>query len=322
MRDMTPALSIIIVNWNTRDLLGACLASLDAALAGLPAKTYVVDNGSSDGSADFVRREFPWVELVDAGRNLGFAAANNLVLGRAAGPAILLLNPDTVCRPGSLAALHAFLAATPRAGAVGPTLTDADGAPTITYGNLPSPRYHLLELLGPYRRRWPPCLRRVTFTRIPDARDGTRKVGYVAGACMMIAADALRDVGTLDERFFLYFEETDWCARAAGLGWDVYHVAGVEVVHLEGRAAARAGDFALAQFQHSYRLFVAKHRGARQVPLFRAVMFLEYGLKGAARRLLALRPGPGRARNAAVADNFLRQARLQLRGDVAPTPPR
>lgn len=319
---MTPALSIIIVNWNTRDLLGPCLASLEAALAGLPARTYVVDNASSDGSAEFVRREFPWAELVDAGSNLGFAAANNLVLRRLEGTAVLLLNPDTVCRPGSLAALHAFLAATPRAAAVGPTLTDADGGFTISYGNLPALRYHLLELLGPPRRRWPPRLRRATFARIPDRDDRTRKVGYVAGACMMISAEALREVGPLDERFFLYFEETDWCARAARLGWDVYHHAGAEVVHLEGRAAARAGDFALAQFQHSYRLFVAKHHGARRVPLFRAVMCLEYGLKGATRRLLALRPGLGRARNAALADNFLRQARLQLRGDVAPTPPR
>jgi GT2 family glycosyltransferase len=319
---MNPDLTIVIVNWNTRDLLGACLASLEAGLAGLVAETIVVDNGSADGSVAYVRREFPWVELVDAGCNLGFTAANNLVLRRARGAAVLLLNPDTVCRPGSLATLHAFLMSTPRAGAVGPTLIDGRGQPTFTYGNQPALHYHLLEFLGPHRRRWPPCLRRRTRVGIPSPGDRTRRVGYVFGACMMISGDALRDVGLLDERFFMYFEETDWCARAAGLGWDVHHVAGAEVVHLEGRAAARAGDFALAQFQHSYRLFVAKHHGARRVPLFRAVMFLEYGLKGAARRLLSLRPGPGRARDAALADNFLRQARLQLRGDVAPTPPR
>jgi len=319
---MTPELSIIIVNWNTRDLLGPCLASLETALAGLPAQTIVVDNGSSDGSAAYVRRGFPWVDLVEAGRNLGFAGGNNLALRRATGAAVLLLNPDTICRPGSLAALHAFLAATPRAAAAGPTLTDADGRPTLSYGNQPALRYHLLELLGSHRRRWPPALRRVTFVRIPEPGDPSRKVGYVVGACMMIKAEALRDVGGLDERFFMYFEETDWCARAAAKGWDVYHFAGAEVVHLEGRAAARASDFALAQFQHSYRLFVAKHRGARQVPLFRAVMCLEYGLKGAARRLLSLRRGPAGARDAALADNFLRLTRLQLRGDVAPTPPR
>jgi hypothetical protein len=319
---MTPDISIIVVNWNTRDLLDDCLGSLPAALDGLHAEVILVDNASRDGSAEHVRRAFPAVTVIEAGANLGFARANNLALPRAVGDAVLLLNPDTVCRPGSLARLHRELAALPAAGAVGPLLLDARGAPTMSYGNEPSPLYHLLGLLGPHDRRWPRALRRATFARIPAADDPGRAVDYVVGACLLIRRSCLEAVGGLDERFFMYFEETDWCRRARAAGWEIRYCAEARVAHLEGRAAARAGDFALAQFQHSYRLYVTKQDGPARVPLYRAVLLLEYAVKGVWRRLLAAVDRRGRARHAALADDFLRIAALQLRADVAPTPPR
>jgi len=268
-----------------------------------------------------VRDEFPAVLTIAADGNLGFARANNLALPQTTGEAVLLLNPDTACTPHSLAHLHRELATRADAAAVGPTLIDETGEPTITYGNFPAWRYHLLELLGAHDSRWPTVLRGISFVRIPARGDPTRAVDYVAGACMMIKRRVIEELGALDERFFMYFEETDWCLRARRAGYRSYHIADADVAHYEGRAAARASDFALAQFQKSYRLFVAKHYGRGRVPLYRLVQFLEYGLKGMVRRLLALLDPADRERHAALAHDHLRRAALQLRRKIEATPP-
>jgi hypothetical protein len=312
-------LSIVIVNWNTRDLLRDCLASLPAATAGLAVEILVVDNASRDGSTAMVRAEHPGTRLIESGANLGFARANNLAL-RDADPgaaAILLLNPDTVCPPGSLAQLRAFLIATPDAAAAGPLLVGADGRPRVSGGDFPAVRHHLLSCLDPQRRWLPGRLRRAGLGRIPGAGEPGGPVDYVTGACLMLKREALATVGDLDERFFMYFEETDWCRRARAAGWRVYLRPGVRVVHLEGRAAEQASEFSLAQFQHSYRLFVAKHYGAGRLWQFRGALLAEYGLKSLLRRVA---PGE-RARNKALARTWLRIARLQLRREIAIAPP-
>ncbi len=316
---MASDLSIVVVNWNTRDLLRGCLASLPAATAGLASQTLVVDNASRDGSAAMVRAEFPAARLIESGGNLGFSRGNNLGL-RSADPeaaAVLLLNPDTVCPPGSLASLRAFLAATPDAAAAGPLLIGADGRPAVSCGDFPAVRFHLLSCLDPQRRWLPARLRRAGLGRIPAADAPAGPVDYVTGACLMLKREALAQVGPLDERFFMYFEETDWCRRARAAGWRVYLRPEVRVVHLEGRAAEQASDFSLAQFQRSYRLFVAKHYGPGRLWQFRAALLAEYGLKSALR---AVAPGD-RARNRALARSWRRVARLQLRPEIEATPP-
>ena len=125
-------LSVVIVNWNTAPLLRNCLDSLPAACDGLTREVLVVDNASRDGSAELVRTAYPGVTLLEAGANRGFAGGNNLALPRCRGAFVLLLNPDTVCPPGSLARLVAFARRQARLGAAGPLLTDAEGTPTIT----------------------------------------------------------------------------------------------------------------------------------------------------------------------------------------------
>ncbi len=315
-------LSIIVVNWNGGELLRRCLAALPAATGDLSVETLVVDNGSRDGSPDMIRRDFPSVVLLEPGRNLGFAAANNLALGRARGRHLLLLNPDTECRPGSLVTLSRFLDATPGAAACGPVLLDGDGRPALSWGTPPRLRYHLLSILDPGRNWLPRRWRAATMARppLPGRRDAYR-VDYIVGACLMLTREALDSVGPLDERFFLYFEESDWCLRARRQGLGVYLVPTAEVVHLEGRCAALAGDFPLRQFQHSLRLFVAKHQGGWRVPLFRLLIAVEYGLKAWWRVLrAALRPA-GRRHDLALARGYLRIASLQLHGRIAPPPP-
>ncbi len=313
---MQPDLSIVIVTWNTRELLRGCLRSLPAAVGDLGAEVIVVDNDSADGTAAMVREEFPGVRLVESGGNLGFARANDLALPLAAAPRLLLLNPDTVCPPGSLARLAACLDSAPRAAACGPALRDGRGRPTASFGDFPALRHHLRGLIDPAGRWLPRRWRDAGLGRIPAPGAPPGPVDYLKGACLLLRREALAEVGPLDGRFFLYFEETDWCRRAAVAGWEIRLCPGCEVVHLEGGAAEQASRFSLAQFQRSYRLYLAKHRGRGWVPLFRAAQLLEYGLKGML-RLLA--PGD-RARQRALARRHLLVAGLQLKGRL-PAPP-
>jgi len=310
-------LTIVIVNWNTRAQLRACLSSLPTATTGLAVTTVVVDNDSHDGSAEMVRQEFPTCELVATGSNLGFSRANNLALAQVDSDLILLLNPDTVCPPHSLTALCDFLRSTPGAGAAGPTLLDAAGVPTASYGDFPAVRHHLAALLDPLGvwlpRRW----REAGFGRIPRRGTSAGLVDYVKGACLLMTRAALREVGPLDERFFMYFEESDWCRRAQAAGFTVHHTGTSEIVHLEGGAAEQVNPFSLAQFQASYRHFVAKHYGPRWVWQFRAAQFAEYLGKGCLRWLA---PG-NRPSNRARARRHFALARLQLKPRLQPRPP-
>jgi GT2 family glycosyltransferase len=310
-------LSIIIVNWNTRALLQQCLEALPAAAQGLDYEIFVVDNGSRDGSAALVRKAYPQCRLLDVGRNLGFSAGNNLALGRIQGRHVLLLNPDTVCHPGSLKTLRDFLEKTPDAGAVGPQLVSADGEPVITWGNFPAVRFHLRSLLDPRGTWLVRAGRAQSFVHIPARGEPSRAVDYVAGACMLMRGEALASVGSLDERFFMYFEETDWCRRAWAAGWRVYYCAEAQVAHLEGKSAEQASEFSRVQFQHSYRLFVDKHYGAGRSWQFRAAILLEYAWKG----LLRACAPRDRARNRKLAATWWRIAGMQLRPRLAPTPP-
>jgi len=320
-----PDLSIVIVSWNTRELLDACLASLAAAAGDLLVETVVVDNASRDGTPELVATRHPNVRLLPAGANLGFARANNLALGEVRGPRILLLNPDTVCPPASLARLCARLDALPDAACVGPDLADAGGRPTACWGDFPAAWHHWRSLLDPalvwLPRRWrePGLGRTATSLRYHagrrDPATGAVAVDYVKGACLLLRRAALETVGTLDERFFLYFEETDWCRRARRAGLAVYLCPQVRITHLEGRASGLVSDFSLRQFQHSYRLYLAKHHGPAAVGRFRRALRAEYAWKA---RLRSLR---GTAHDRALAAQYARVAALQAQDDIAPVPP-
>ncbi len=315
-------LSIVIVSWNTQVDLRACLAAVPGACGGLSTEIFVVDNASSDGSPQMVQTKFPNVTLIESGANLGFAAGNNLALSRCNGRHILLLNPDTIPENNSLAKLSAFLDAHPGAGACGPLLTDADGFPALSWGTGPKLRYHLLSLIDPARRWLPGALKTATAARLGPPGGPAFSVGYVVGACLMMTRKAYEQVGNLDERYFLYFEETDWCRRAQDLDLTIWCVPNSRVAHLEGRAAARVSRFSLAQFQASLRIFVAEHQGQAKVPLYRTILFLEYSLKAIFRGLAStLSRNEGRVRNAALASDHWFVALLQLQSRVDPRPP-
>ena len=313
-------LSIVIVSWNTRQLLADCLASLPAACLGLRHEVLVVDNDSHDGSDEMIEADFPDVRLLRAGGNLGFTRGNNLALPQTSGRWILLLNPDTVCPPGSLARLVEFASAREceaPVGAVGPRLVDEAGRPAISCGWFPALRFHWLEFLDPLRLL-PGSWFRDRVVHRPGRHEASHPVEYVMGACLLMPRTAYEEVGALDEQFFMYFEETDWCLRAHRAGRTNWYCGEVEVAHLEGRASDQVSDFSLRQFQKSYRRFLAKHHGPGTVVAFRIAQAFEFGAKSLFRRLA---PGD-RERNRRLARSFGRRFVLQFASEIEVEPPR
>ncbi|MDI9548518.1 MAG: glycosyltransferase family 2 protein [Chloroflexota bacterium] len=263
-------LSIIIVNWNTRDLLAACLESVAAEIARMgegEAETFVVDNASTDGSPEMVRERFPWVRLLESRQNLGFAAGNNLALQHARGESILLLNPDTIVTEGALVRLWQTLAAQPMAGITGAQLLNADGSLQVSTGVFPC----LWSELPLINRRLSP-LRGAFRVKTPHEETEVQSVDWVSGACLMIKRAVVEAIGPLDESFWLYTEETDWCYRARAAGWDVLLVPQARVYHLARAASGQRYVLTMLHFYQSKVRFVHKHYGARQASLLRAVL--------------------------------------------------
>ncbi len=256
-------LAIVIVSYNTCGLLRSCLRSLDAD--GAPARVVVVDNASTDGSPEMVAAEFPPVEVLAAGRNLGFAAGNNLALralgfgapaAGAARPAyVLFLNPDTEIRAGAVARLREFLASTPRAGVVGPALVYPDGRFQHSAFRFPTLWQVWFDFFAwPGRLVESPLNGR--YARALYAAGQPFPIDHPLGAAFMARAEVIDQVGMMDERFFMYAEEIDWCMRVRRAGWEIYCLPPVVVMHHAGgstRAYRRQMDDAL--WRSRFRLF-------------------------------------------------------------------
>jgi hypothetical protein len=229
-------LSIIIVSWNTRALLEDCLKSVYASLAETPelsVEVFVADNDSKDGSPELVEQEFGQAVLIRTGGNLGFARANNLALKRAVGRFHLLLNSDTLIPPGGqLASLVKALKAAPEAAVAGPLLLNADGTVQHSWARFPGLRSELAGALDRSQSPYPleafdaPEQRRTLEPFVCD---------WVGGAAFLVRAEvAVGALFGLDEKIFMYAEETEWCLRFARAGWKTVLVPSVQVVHLGG----------------------------------------------------------------------------------------
>jgi GT2 family glycosyltransferase len=259
-----PRLSIVILNWNTADLLSACLGSIRRHVAA-DAEVIVVDNGSHDGSVERVRREFPHVLLIPLDSNHGFSRGNNIALERARGEFILLLNPDTEMRPGVVEALVDHFERTPRAGIAGPKLEYPDGRHQPSVALFPTPWIEFLRqtMLGHFLP---------TRNRAESRRDETRKVDMVTGAALCIRRECLEDIGPLDESLFMYYEDTDWCRRAWDAGWEVWYVTCPGLMHVKTAAgAAHARTRTLLDSQRSMIRYFEKHPGSGSVGALRVV---------------------------------------------------
>jgi GT2 family glycosyltransferase len=252
-----PDVTISIVSFNTRELLSACLRSVFAS-TDLSFEVCVVDNGSSDGSAEMVGRDFPDARLMRSGGNIGFAAANNRALLKANGRYLLLLNPDTVVSPTTIGDMVAFMEQHPHVGICGPKILFPDGT-------FQSCGYRFPSLMSEIRqsKNIDKLLRRVIGEERPlKLEPGPMAVDWVDGACFLIRKEAISQIGPLDEQFFLYAEELDWCYRARQAGWDVYALPTVEMTHYQGKSSAQVSDFSLALLVETRLRYYRKNHGA------------------------------------------------------------
>ncbi len=260
-------LGVVIVNWNTRDLLRDCLRSLAASDKRVRLQVIVVDNASSDGSADMVRAEFPTVTVIASTTNGGFSYANNLGLRELGFDSevmktppryALLLNPDTVVPPETFQVLIDYLDAHPGVGVAGPRLVMLDGRLDLACRrSFPTPEISLWRMTGlsklfPRNRRFG----RYNMTFLPDTQE--TEVDSVVGAFMLVRREAIVAAGLLDEVFWMYGEDLDWAFRIKEAGWTVMYLPRATVLHVK-RAASRLNPRARTEFSRAMLLFYRKH---------------------------------------------------------------
>ena len=267
-----PRLSIIIVTFNSRGDIDACLESLTGVKA--PATDHeviVVDNASSDETVPHIRTHWPEVRVVDSGGNLGFAAGNNVGIRLASGELLLLLNPDTEAPAGAIDRLFARLDSHPDAAVVGPRLIDPSGRAELSFGRMISPAAELRQkiLVVGSERRWPVIaglVERMTRT--------LQRVDWVSGACLLVRRNDLDAVGLFDERFFMYTEDVDLCASIRARGREVRFEPSGEFVHVRGRSRVSAQTATHAAYRRSQIAFYEKHH-PRWAPVLRAYLRLQ-----------------------------------------------
>lgn len=251
-------LSIIIVNWNTKEYLLPCLKSIFKGGQGTGWEVIVVDNGTRDGSREEVKKVFPSAHLIENEKNFGFAKAANQGLQKASGRFILLLNPDAQVKNGAIERLVSFMDAHSDVGVAGAQLLNADGSKQNSIANFPSLG---TELLNKSLLRW---LFPKKFPGKERNYSEPIEVDSVIGACMMVRRDALDQVGLLDEDYFLFLEETDWCYRMKKTGWKIYHIPQAEIYHFQGKSAETVKKRARVEFYRSRYHFFKKNRGNLQ----------------------------------------------------------
>jgi len=247
--------SLVIVSFNTADLLARCLESV-LAQATRDDDVVVVDNASTDGSVDVVRDRFPAVTLIASPRNLGFGAGNNVGIRATDGEYVLLLNPDCELAPGSLDAFIAFMRDHPRAAVAGGRLRYADGAFQHSAFKFPTLWQVFLDLF-PLNWRLTDGALNGRYPR--DWDDRAFQIEHPLGAFMCVRRAAIAEVGLFDEGFFMYAEEVDWCLRFWRAGWEVWHCPDALAIHHGGQSTRqRANDMFVQLHRSRFRLF-AKH---------------------------------------------------------------
>ena len=272
-------LETIIVSHGAEDLLRRCLRSLEEHPAEGESVVTVVDSGSTDSTPEMVEREFPRARLIRRG-NIGFSAANNLALRGSCADAVLLLNPDTEVYAGTLDAALARLRSDPRVGMVGCKLvTESGELDHASKRSFPTPIGALAHFTGIGRRAdAPAALRQYRATHLEDDEPG--EVDAVNGAFMLCRAEAVRDVGLLDEGYWLYMEDLDWCRRFWERGWKVFYEPAAVALHIKGGSSGGRRAFRQeVAFHRGMGRFYRRFDAARHNPLLNALVYAGIGAK-------------------------------------------
>jgi len=264
--------SVLIVSFNTCQLTLQAIGSV----ASLPdVETIVVDNASRDGSAAAIARQFPQVRLVRADRNLGFGGGVNRASGEASGEFLLVLNSDACLRPGALDLLLELMRAEPRAALVAPALTYPDGRPQSAAFAFPGLLQIALDL-HPVNRLMESRVNGRIRARQP------RQIDHPLGACMLVRRAAWREVGPLDEGYFMYLEEIDWCRRARALGWQIWHQPQAVALHHGGASTSQQPEAMYAQLWRSRLRYYSRFHGPLYNRLVHVLLRLGLARRGAA----------------------------------------
>ncbi|MBC7233264.1 MAG: glycosyltransferase family 2 protein [Chloroflexi bacterium] len=277
-------LSIIIVSWNVRTLLERCLSSIYTSLQGsastgkqdaLQCEVIVVDNASTDGSPDMVRQRFPAANLIVSDVNLGFTRANNIGIAYSSGRYILLLNPDTEVLGNALVTMVAYMDKNPDIGALGPKLLFPNGHVQPSRRRFPTLATAFLE--STILQQWLPRNRVLHRYYVQDRSDDEEQdVDWVIGACLLLRRQAWEQVGPLDEGFFMYSEELDWCRRLKTVGWRVVYIPWAEVIHHEGQSSSQVMPARHIYFQSSKVRYFRKHHGVLAGEILRFFLLATY----------------------------------------------
>lgn len=325
-----PDATVIVVSFNTCEILRRCLKSLAGAGGGLSVETIVVDNASRDASADLVAREFPWVRLVRSETNLGFAAANNVGFELASGRYLVLLNPDAELRSDGLAQAIERMDENPRTGLAGARLVNRHGDDEPSARSFPSLVNEVLVLSG-LAARFPHSRLFGRFDRTWADPASAAEVDWVPGAFVIIRREALRAVGPFDERFFLYYEEVDLCRRLRAAGWAIWYWPEIVVRHLGGESAktidgseiSSSGSQLVLWRMRSALLYYRKHHGYLNARLLATLEIVWHGLRRLKAGLTASRPASeARAAESARLVGLMRRAWKETRGGrISPSTP-
>lgn len=251
-------LSVIIVNYNTKEKLRVCLRSVLASKTRFQYEVWVVDNASADYSKEMVSAEFPSVKLLDAGANLGYSKANNLAIRQSSGRYVLLLNPDVEVMQDSFEKMLGFMEQNSRAGIAGCRVEKPDGSLDLACRrSFPYPLSALFRLSGLSFLFPKSKFSSYNLTYLPE--DRVAEVDSVMGAFLLVSREVIGRIGLLDEDFFMYGEDLDWCFRAKAAGYGVFFAPVTKVIHYKGSSSKKVPALALREFHRAMVIFYDKH---------------------------------------------------------------
>lgn len=270
--------SIIILSWNTRQMLGQCIESIYKSINNITYEIIVVDNASSDGSTEFIEKKFPQVRLIKNKENLGFAKANNIGIRVSICRYVSLINSDVIVQDGCIEKLVEFMDKNPSAGLAGPRILNPNGSLQVSCRHFPSLWNNLCQVLG-FNKLFPKSV----FFSEPFMKywshDETRKIDALSGCFWMVRREALDEVGLLDEDFFFYGEDIDWCRRFHNAGWNVVFYPGAEAIHYHGASSSNAPVRFYIEMQKADLQYWRKHHGRLSQSAYWMIILLRQSVR-------------------------------------------